>query len=146
MKNDDLQNRMSAISAQAGEQNTGAMDEARMLFEQMTAEVKRQTEIEREDARHRSLLVKMLLTLTLISALLGAATGIYGIYNFPDAPLRQRGDIYTGKGGQPRTDADYERFLLWKNALFGAFGSTFLLGFSFAVLDAREKRRRGLSK
>ena len=141
MKNDSFQKRAMQIAQDSARQQD-SVDAVRTVFEQMTAEAKRQSEIERKDARHRSPLVKLLLALTLASVLSAAAIGVYGIYNFPDAPLRQNGDVYTGKRGQPRSREDFERFNLWKNALFGSFGSTFLLGFAFAALDTREKRRR----
>jgi hypothetical protein len=141
MKKNEIQNRFSAVSAQAREQNLSTLEEARMLFENMSEEAGRQVRIEQEDARHRSPLVKALLALALISCFFAIGTGIYGVYNFPDAPLRQKGEVYTGKRGQPRTREDFERFTLWQKALFISFGSTFLLAFSFAALDAREKRR-----
>jgi hypothetical protein len=119
-----------------------APGETRTVIDEMLGEVKRRSEIERGDDLERSLPVRILLASALASAFAAAVVGGYGIYNFPDAPLRQNGEVYTGKHGQPRTKEDYEKFVLWKNALFVAFGSTFFFGFAFGIADSREKRRR----
>lgn len=141
MKNTDFKQRLSAISEKAAEQNQGAFGEARMIFDEMMSEVNRQAEIEREDRRRRSLFVNSLLVLTLISVLAAVPVGTYGIYNFPDAPIRQKGEIFTGRRGKPHTRESYERFVIWQKALFISFGSTLLFGFAFGIADSREKRR-----
>ncbi len=84
--------------------------------------------------------------MTLASTLFAAGAFGYGIYNFPDAPIKQKGEVYTSKHGQPRTNEDYERFTLREKAVWDSFGSTFILAFVFTALEASEKRRRVLSK
>lgn len=142
MKKTELQERISAISAQAAKENKGTLGEARMLFDELSKEARRQAEIEQEDRRHRSLFVKTLLALTLISVCAAAFVGGYGIYYFPDAPVRQKGDAYVGRRGKIHTRESYERFVIWQKALFASFGSTFFFAFAFGIMDSREKRRR----
>jgi hypothetical protein len=146
MKKNEFQNRLSSISAQAAEQKQGTLDEARMLFEEITGEVRRQAKIEEEEARHRSPLLKFLFGLLLLSVLSAAAVGIYGIYNFPDAPVREKADGYAGKYGKPYTKEDFEGFVIWKKSLFASFAATFTLGFTLALLETRERRQRKLSE
>ena len=141
MRKPDFQNRLSAISTQSREQNQNSLDQARMLFEEISGEVRRQSEIEREAERHRNPFLKFLLGLLLISIFCAVSVGIYGIYNFPDAPLKQNGEIYTGKHGKPYTKEDFERFVRWKNALFVSFAASFMLGFTFTLLETRGRRK-----
>ena len=123
-------------------QKQGAFDEARDLFEQMSAEAYRQAEIERQDARSRSPFVKILLALTITACLAAAITFFYGFYAFLDAPIRPTSTGFVNKQGEPRTKEDFEKFKLWEKALFVSFGSAFALGIVFGIMDSREKRRR----
>lgn len=77
--------------------------------------------------------------LTIAAALLAAATLVYGIVNFPDAPLRSTDRGYVGKGGTPRTEADYAAFQRWETTLFVVFPSTFALAFAYAVANRGPK-------
>ena len=123
-------------------QKQGAFDEARDLFEQMSAEAYRQAEIERRDARGRRPFVKILRALTITACLAAAITLFYGFYAFLDAPIRPASTGFVNKQGQPRTKEDFEKFKLWEKALFVSFGSAFALGIVFGIMDSREKRRR----
>ena len=127
-------------------QTKGAFDEARDLFEQMSNEARRQAEVEKEAARNRSPLVKILLALTITACLAAAITFFYGFYAFWDAPIRPAGAGFVNKQGQPRTKEDYENFKLWEKALLFSVGSAFALAIAFGIADSREKRRRKFSK
>lgn len=141
MRKSDRQNQYSAPS-QAPQQNHSALDEAQTLFEQMKSEVVAHAEVEREESRSRGPLARVLLMLTVVAVLLAAATMIYGIYNFPDAPIRQTESGYEGKGGKPRTQADYRAFIFWGKAMFIIIPSAFVLGFAFVMIDSRRRRKR----
>lgn len=122
-------------------QDRNAFDEARDLFDKMSAEARRHVETEQKEARRRRRpLAKILLALALASALAAAATLIYGIYAFPDAPIRKASEGFQNKQGLPRSQDDYERFKIWEKAMFAGFGATFLFGFSFAVADLPRRR------
>ncbi|MGH9901377.1 MAG: hypothetical protein ACRD68_06075 [Pyrinomonadaceae bacterium] len=86
--------------------------------------------------------MRVLLTLTVAACLLAAATGIYGVYHFPDAPLRPTEGGYVGKGGRPRTREDFEGFLLWKKAMLIVFPAAFALGFACGITDTVRRRRK----
>ena len=126
-------------------QNAGNMEEARIIFEDMSRQIKDLYAEDREAERHRSPLVKTLGWLCLLSALIAAGVGIYGIYNLPYAPIRERGGAYFGRYDTPSTKEDYEKYQIWSKAFFISFGVTFTLGFSFAALDSRERRKHKLS-
>ena len=97
----------------------------------------------REESRQsRGPLARALLALTVAACLFAAATGLYGIYNFPDAPLRLTPGGYVGKGGSPRTREDFEAFVRWERVMFVAFPSAFVLGFAFALADGARRRKR----
>jgi hypothetical protein len=117
------------------------LDEAQALFEQMKSEVVAHSETKREEARSRGKLARMLLMLTIVACLLATATMLYGIYHFPDAPIRQTESGYVGKGGKPRTQADYEAFIFWWKAMFIVTPSVFVLGFAFVIVDSRRRRK-----
>jgi hypothetical protein len=128
-------------SARSPEQGQGALNEAHALFERMAGEAKRRSELEREEARARSPVARLLLWLTIAACLLAAATGIYGIHNFPDAPIRKTAGGYVGKIGKPHTQEDYEAFIRWEKAMFIVFPSAFALGFAFAIAEAARRRK-----
>ncbi|MGB7925680.1 MAG: hypothetical protein WCF57_20745 [Pyrinomonadaceae bacterium] len=95
-----------------------------------------------EEAGSRGPLARLLLALTVAACLLAAATALYGIYNFPDAPLRQTAGGYAGKGGTPRTQDDYEAFIRWEKAMLTVFPTAFVIGFAFVITDSRQRRQR----
>jgi hypothetical protein len=122
--------------------NHGALDEARELFRRGVEEAKRQSEAERQAARKRGPLARVLLVLTLAACLLAVGAGVYGAYNFPDAPIRQAGEGYVGKYGKPHTREEFEAFGRWRTLMFVAFPSAFVLAFAFALADGAGRRGR----
>lgn len=81
----------SAPPAPAPPHRPGTLDEAQALFESMLGEAKRRSQFEREEVRSRGPLARVLLVLTIAAALLSAATMLYGVYHFPDAPNQAAG-------------------------------------------------------
>lgn len=112
------------------------------MFERMKDTVIRQSEREQEDARLRGPVVRLLLALTIAACLLAAATMLYGVYNFPDAPIRHADGGYVGKGGKPHTQDDFEAFILWKKAMFIVIPTVFVFGFAFVITDSIQRRKR----
>ena len=86
-------------------------------------------------------MTRILLGLTITASLIAAATMFYGIYYFPDAPIRQTAGGYVGKGGTARTQEDFEAFLRWEKAMLVVFPSVFVFGFAFGITDAMRKRK-----
>jgi cytochrome c-type biogenesis protein CcmH/NrfG len=111
------------------------------LVSRMIEKAKRDAEAERVRAKSRGPLTRLLLALTIIAAVCAAATGIYGVWNFPDAPLRFRDGGYVGKTGKAHTQAEYEAYTAWKGVLLIVFPSAFILGFAFALADSRSRRK-----
>ena len=91
--------------------------------------------------KSRRPLQRILLALTLGAVLLTAVTMFYGIYYFPDAPLRQIAAGYVGKGGGPRTQEDFEAFVIWERALLTAFSLSFVFGVAFGITDVMQRRK-----
>ena len=139
---DPEQNSPRLSSDQAPEKSRGAMDEARELFRRGMDEVERQSESGREAARGRGPLARVLLVLTIVACLAAVGAGVYGVYNFPDAPLRRAGEGYVGKYGKPHTREEFEAFGRWMSVMFVAFPSAFVLAFAFALADGAGRRRR----
>lgn len=129
-------------SEQVSPQSGGVMDETRELFRRGVEEAKRQSESERAAARGRGPLARVLLALTIVACLMAVGAGVYGAYNFPDAPIRQAGEGYVGKYGEPHTREEFEAFGRWKTLMFVAFPSAFVLAFAFALADGAGRRRR----
>jgi cytochrome c-type biogenesis protein CcmH/NrfG len=129
-------------AGQPSEQNQNALDEAQALFERMAGEVTRRSESERAQAQNRGPVVRLLLVLTIVMCLAAAATGLYGAYNFPDAPIRETAGVYVGKGGKIHTQEEFEAFVLWKQVMFIVFPSAFVLGFVYGITDAGQRRKR----
>lgn len=124
------------------QQNQGALDEAEALFERMAGEITRRSELERNQPQTRSAGARLLLMLTIVMCLLAAVTGIYGAYNFLDAPIRKTESGYVGKGGGIHTQEEFEAFILWKQVMFIVFPSAFVLGFAFGITDAMQRRKQ----
>ena len=122
----------------------GMFEEANAVFDDMMVKVKYLSEVEREAERRRSPLVKTLGWLCLFSAIAAAGVGAYGIYNLPYAPIRERGGAYYGRYDTPSTRENYEKYQIWSKAFFISFGAAFTLGFAFAALDLRERKRNNL--
>ena len=119
----------------------GTLDEARDLFDRMSGEAVRQSEVERKEAKLRRPLARILLALTIAASLLAAATMFYGMYCFPDAPIRQRAGGYVGKGGSARTQADFELFLSWEKTMLTVFPLVFVFGFAFGITEVVQRRK-----
>ena len=98
------------------------------------------------ETRNSKLPQRVLLALAIAAVLAAAGTGIYGVYKFPDAPIRETAAGYAGKGGTPRTREDFESFQRWKRVMFIAFPSAFTLGFAYALLDSRRRRTGAQSR
>jgi hypothetical protein len=72
--------------------------EVRQIFGEPINKINRQIETERENTRTRSPFVKFLQALLITSVVSAILTFAYGIYNFPDAPLRLKDNgEYRGK-------------------------------------------------
>lgn len=117
------------------------IEEARGVFEQARAEVSRRAEAGREEERARGPAARLLLALTLAGALLTSALMFYGVYKFPDAPVRQTAEGFRGKDGRARTREEFEAFVLWQRVLFTVVPAVFVLGFAYAAADAARRRK-----
>jgi hypothetical protein len=144
-KDDELREpgRPSAPSStgRSTREGRGALDEVGEIFERATGEVARVSEQERAAAKGRGPVARVLLGLTIASVLLTATTMFYGIYKFPDAPIRQTAGGYVGKGGGARTREDFEAFNAWKTTLLFVVPSAFVFAFAFTIADARRRRK-----
>lgn len=123
-------------------ENNPSEKSVREIFDESLERAKREFETERERKRTRSAFVKFLQALLFISIISAVLTFAYGIYNFPDAPLRLKDNgEYRGKTGKLHTQQEYENFRLWQTTLFVVFPVLFILAFAFQVADSREKKR-----
>ena len=120
----------------------GLVDQTRSLYEQLAGEAVRRAERERAEARERGPVAKALIVACVAAALLAAGTMVYGIVQFPDAPIRQTAGGFAGKQGRARTRQDFERFVLWEKMLIGSFAAAFATGFAAAAADKLGRRKR----
>jgi hypothetical protein len=73
--------------------------------------------------------------------LLAAATGLYGVYSFLDAPIKKTENGYRGKGGKIHTQEEFEAFILWKQVMFIVFPSVFVLAFAYGITESMQRRK-----
>ena len=92
-------------------------------------------------ARGLGPLARALRALTVAACLVVAAALVYGVYYFPDAPIRQTAGGYAGKHGAPRSREDFEAFVRWERTMFIAFPVAFVSGFAFAWADRARQHR-----
>ena len=133
--------RPDLLPGQAPPEQQGSLDEARDLFERMKGEAIRRSRVGRKEVKSRGPVTRILLALTIVASLLAAATMVYGIYHFPDAPIRQRAGAYVGKGGTARTQKDFEAFLNWEKTMLIVFPAVFVFGFGFGLADVMQRRK-----
>lgn len=126
--------------AQATPEKQGTLDEARDLSERMVGEAVRHSQVETKEAKSRGPVARFLLALTILASLFATTTMFYGMYYFPDAPIRQTAEGYVGKGGTARTQEDFEAFLRWEKTMLIAFPSVFVFGFAFGITNVRQRR------
>ncbi len=126
---------------QAPPEKPGQLDEARDLFGRMASEAVLQSHVAQNKAKSRGLVTRTLLMLTIAASLLAAATMVYGIYYFPDAPIRQTDGGYVSKVGRPSTQEEFDAFLRWEKAMFLFFPSVFVFGIAFGITDRVQRRQ-----
>ncbi|MGR9046920.1 MAG: hypothetical protein ACU83N_16690 [Gammaproteobacteria bacterium] len=134
------QNRTSTTS-EPSEANPRLIVETRKLFQSMVQEARDRDEADRQITKSHGPVARLLLTLTVAAGLLTASTMFYGIYSFPDAPIRQTATGFEGKAGRVRTEQDFKAFKDWEKAMILSFSTTFCFGFAFAVSDRLLQRR-----
>jgi hypothetical protein len=83
---------------------------------------------------------KVLLGVCLVAGLLAAATLVYGVITFPDAPIRQTASGYVGKLGDTHTSEEYEQFKFWEKVVMASFGVAVLTGLG-AVVSGKLSRK-----
>ena len=88
-----------------------------------------------------SVIKKLLTYLVILLAVSAALMMAYGIYSFPDAPIRQCGETcFQGKQGQPRTRDDFEAFGRWLVITPSLVVSAIATGFLLNFVDRRSRR------
>jgi hypothetical protein len=111
------------------------------LTKRLIAEARARAEADSRLAASRSTITKVLLVLTLLAVAASVATFAYGIYNFPDAPIRPDGGGYVGKTGHAHTRDHYENYLTWSLTMWSVFPATFAVAFTFGYFDWRDRSR-----
>jgi hypothetical protein len=114
------------------------ISQTRDLYNRMADEARRSVERDQEMIRQSRPLTKILLGVCVFASLIAAATMVYGMITFPDAPIRQTASGYIGKAGQPHTGDEYEQFKLWEKVMITSFGLTFLSG-AGALLSGKSR-------
>ena len=122
--------------------NKNIIEETRALYDRLSNEAHGLAERDRREARRRGPMAKTLLVVCILAALFAAATLIYGVIAFPDAPIREAGSSYVGKHGAPHTREEYERFNLWEILIFSSFGLAFLTGFGAVAAEKLSRRSK----
>ena len=109
------------------------------------AHARQSAERERSQRHHRGPVTNVLLAFTIVAVLCTISTAGYGIYNFPDSPIRLTNQGYVGKTGKPYTAVQFEAFTTWKRAMLIVFPTTFVCASLFAFSDSvdQHRERRG---
>ena len=68
---------------------------------------------------------------------------IFGIFKWPDAPIRQTPGGFVGKTGGAHTREDYELFKLWEKSLLVSVPLAFAVNF-IAALAKRKRKKESL--
>jgi hypothetical protein len=122
---------------------TGASGNLADVVTELLAEVRAREAVASNSARSRTPVTRFLLALTMLGVLAAVCTSLYGIYRFPDAPVRQTAAGYVGKTGRVHTPDDFATYGRWTTAMVLTYTLTFGVGLAFAALDRR--RRTGVS-
>ncbi|MBI2192520.1 MAG: hypothetical protein HYU36_11105 [Planctomycetes bacterium] len=81
--------------------------------------------------------------LAVLSGLAFAVTFFYGFHSWPNAPLRQVGDVIQDKQGNRHTEEDYRRFLEWQRMLLVSAALAFGFGVGGHLVAGRPGGRAG---
>jgi hypothetical protein len=119
----------------------GIIREASDLYERFSGEATSLAKRDAEAAQRMGPVAKALFATCIITVMLAAVTLVYGLVKFPDAPIRETSQGYSGKQGAPHTREDYERFKLWEKLLIASFAAAFLTGFGAAGVEKASQRR-----
>ena len=125
-----------------GRSDKGIISQTRVLYSHLTGEARRLAQRDQQSARRSGPVTKALLLACFVTGLIAAATLVYGLVTFPDAPIRQTASGYVGKQGAPHTRDGYEEFKLLEKLVVGSFGLAFLTGFG-AVVSRKMKQQVG---
>lgn len=83
---------------------------------------------------------KALTGLVIAVAVFAALAMSYGIYRFPDAPIRQCGEnCFAGKQGRQRTREDYDAFNRWLVVTPASIVLAIALGFVSLYIERSER-------
>ena len=118
----------------------GIISQTRDLYSHLTGEARRLAQRDQQLARRRGPVAKALLVACFVMGLIAAATLVYGLIAFPDAPIRQTASGYVSKHGAPHTRDGYERFKLWEKLVVGSFGLAFLTGLGAVVWTKKNQQ------
>ena len=115
--------------------------ETRDLYQDLVAKAKESERKSKGDTQAGPL-AKVLFTCCVCGALVAIGSMVYGIIKYPEAPIRQTASGYVTKHGTPKTQQDYESFIVWETVLFASIGSSFLTGFAGAAAEKLRRRSK----
>ena len=79
----------------------------------------------------------------ILAVVLAVVILAYGIYKWPDAPIRQTASGYAGKTGVAHAREEYESFKDWEKSLLVVVPLAFVVNIGAAVIWKRRAKHQG---
>lgn len=80
----------------------------------------------------------------ILAVVLAVVILAFGVYTWPDAPIRQTASGYTGKTGVAHTEQEYELFKDWEKSLLVVVPLAFIVNIGAAIISKRWGKHQGL--
>ena len=80
----------------------------------------------------------------ILAVVLAVVILAYGVYRWPDAPIRQTANGYAGKTGVAHTGEEYELFKDWEKSLLVVVPLAFIVNIGAAIIWKRRGKHQGL--
>ena len=80
----------------------------------------------------------------ILAVVLAVVILAFGVYRWPDAPIRQSAGGYAGKTGVAHTGEEYELFKDWERSLLVIVPLAFIVNIGAAIMSKRRGKHQRL--
>jgi hypothetical protein len=125
-------------------QRINPIDEARALYKHYVNYAVRDIDrLHTAGVNTKPVWLRIVELIGILAVVLAVVILAYGVYKWPDAPIRQTASGYAGKTGVAHTSEDYELFKDWEKSLLVIVPVAFIVNIGAAVIW---KRRRSVRR
>ncbi len=137
-------NDTSSTSPAPQPQRISPIDEARALYKRyVNFAVRDINRLHRAGGNTKPAWLRIVDLIGILAVVLAVMVLAYGVYKWPDAPIRQTASGHAGKTGVAHTREEYELFKDWEKSLLVVVPVAFIVNIGAAVIWKRRGKRQG---